>query len=296
MMRDLALLMPLALALAITVVVTAWHRRLPPQVATRFVSAGLVVVALVAVPTSAVLTMAFLAHMPIIGSGFRWCSQVFGLHGAISPWVGIPSLTLFVGGIVRCGLLLRQHRRLGRLVLADSDTIHIVESRKSFAVTLPGDRRSIYVSRPLWDLLDDAERSVVIEHERAHLRHRHHRYVIRAEVAAALVPPLRALTRRVTYSIERWADEVTARAVGDRLLVAATLGKVALHSSGHEPLTAGFAGLGVASRMRALLDPPRPTLGRGRVMGLLGTLVFAGGLGVVQLHHLEYFLGVLCPH
>jgi hypothetical protein len=76
------------------------------------------------------------------------------------------------------------------------------------------------------DLLDEDEQRIVLAHERAHAHYRHDRYLLAAEPAAAALPPLRALARRVNYSIERWADEAAAAICGDRRLVAITLGKV----------------------------------------------------------------------
>lgn len=138
------------------------------------------------------------------------------------------------------------------------------------------------------------EQRIVVAHERAHARYRHDRYLLTAELAAAVLPPLRALARRVSYSIERWADEAAAATCGDRRLVAVTLGKVALQTN--PPTVAGFSGLGVASRMGALLDPPIPNPHRGQLRALWASLVVIGGFSVYQLHHLERLLTALCPH
>jgi Zn-dependent protease with chaperone function len=144
------------------------------------------------------------------------------------------------------------------------------------------------------ELLDPDERRVVIAHEQAHARHRHDRYLLTAELAAAALPPLRAITRRVNYSIERWADEAAARACGDRELVAVTLGKVALHSS---PATvAGFNGLGVAARMRALMAPPIEAPPRSRLAAMWSSLAVTAAFSAYQLHHIERLVTALCPH
>jgi hypothetical protein len=102
------------------------------------------------------------------------------------------------------------------------------------------------------------------------------------------------LARRVTYSIERWADEAAAAVCANRQLVAITLGKVALQTS--PPTVAGFSGLGVASRMSALLEPPVPTPHRGLLVGLWASLAVTAGFSLYQLHHLELLLTALCPH
>jgi len=161
-------------------------------------------------------------------------------------------------------------------------------------VTLPGRAGQIVISTAMVDLLDDDEQRIVIAHERAHARYRHDRYLLTAELAAAALPPLRGLARRVNYSIERWADEAAAAVCGDRELVAVTLGKVALQT---QPATvAGFSGLGVASRMGALLQPPIPHPHRAHVLALWSSLAITAGFSVYQLHHVEQLLTALCPH
>lgn len=282
---------PLLVACVIVAFATSAHRRLPPRLAARFVTVALVLIAVAALPTALVVAIAFLAHAPVVGFGFEWCAQVIGLHGSVPAWIGVPTVALIALGAVRTIRLLRQHRQF-RLHVAEP--IHIADSDTPYAVTLPGRAGQIVMSSAMVDLLDDSEQRIVIAHERAHARYRHDRYLLVAEVIVAALPPLRALAKRITYSIERWADEAAAAVCGDRQLVAITLGKVALHSS--PPTVAGFSGLGVASRMSALLEPPVPTPHRALVAGLWSSLAVTAGFSLYQLHHLEMLLAVLCPH
>jgi hypothetical protein len=286
-----SLAFPLLLTLTVAAIATSAHRRLPPRLATRFVTIALVLVVVAALPTALMFALAFLAHTPLVGLGFRWCAEAFGIHDAVPAWVGVPSLALIGVGAARTVRLLRQHRALR---LDDSRPIHIANSHKPYAVTLPGRAGQIVISTAMVDLLDDDEQRIVIAHERAHARYRHDRYLLTAELAAAALPPLRGLARRVNYSIERWADEAAAAMCGDRELVAVTLGKVALQTN---PATvAGFSGLGVASRMGALLQPPIPNPHRVHVVTLWSSLAVTAGCSVYQLHHLERLLTALCPH
>jgi hypothetical protein len=150
------------------------------------------------------------------------------------------------------------------------------------------------ISTAMIELLDDDEQRIVIAHEEAHARFRHDRYLLTAELAAAALPPLRPLARRVTYSIERWADEAAAVVCGDRRRVAVTLGKVALQA---QPATvAAFSGLGVAARMGALLEPPVGRPHRSQILVLWSSLGVAAIFGLYQLHHLERLFTALCPH
>jgi Peptidase family M48. len=98
-----------------------------------------------------------------------------------------------------------------------------------FAV--PAMRGRIVASRPLLAALPSDERRAVLAHETAHLRHRHHRYRLAAELAAAVNPLLRPLVPAVEYATERWADEVAAEVVGDRTVVARALARTGLRAA-----------------------------------------------------------------
>ncbi len=286
-----SLAFPLLVTLGLAAITTSAHRRLPPRLAARFVTIALVLVVVAALPTALMVAVAFLAHAPVVGIGFQWCAQAIGLHGSVPPWIGVPVLALLVTGGVRSLRLVRQHRAL-RMDFAHR--IHIAPSHKPYAVTLPGRSGQIVLSTAMVDMLDSDERRIVIAHEEAHARYRHDRYLLAAELAAALLPPLRALARRVSFSVERWADEAAVAACGDRRLVAVTLGKVALQS--HPPTVAGFSGLGVAARMEALLAPPVPDPHRSRIFLMWSSVAVTAAFSLYQLHHLEQLVLALCPH
>lgn len=284
-----SLAFPLLTTLGVAAVATSAHRRLPPRLAARSVTLVIVFVVTAALPTALVVAIAFLAHTPLVGVGFQWCAQALGLHSTIPAWVGLPVLMLLSVGAVRTVRLVREHRALRS---DEAMPIQVAHSHKPYAVTLPGRAGQIVISTAMVELLDDDERRIVVAHEEAHARYRHDRYLFTAELAVAVLPPLRALARRVNYSIERWADEAAAAVCGDRERVAVTLGKVALQTS---PRTvAGFAGLGVASRMGALLAPPVPDPGRSQLFVLWSSLAVTAGFSVYQLHHVQRLLIALC--
>lgn len=286
-----ATVLPLLITLVIAAVATQTHRRLPPQLAARFAAVALVVVTLAALPTLLMVALAFLAHAPVVGVGLEWCAQAIGIHAAVPPLIGVPALVAIAAATVRTARLVRQLRSLcGH----GANDVHVLPSHTPYALTLPGKSGPIVISTALIDLLDDSERRVVLAHERAHADHRHDRYLLVAELAAAVLPPLGVLSRRLKFAIERWADEAAARACGDRELVALTLGKVAVQANA--PLVAGFAGLGVAARMRALLAPPVRRPPEAQVLALWSLLVVSTGFAAYQLHHLERLLVALCPH
>jgi Zn-dependent protease with chaperone function len=287
----IALALPLSICAVIVVAATTAHRRLPPALATRFVTIALVVLLVAALPTVLIVAVSFLAHAPVVGIGFEWCAHAIGVHGSVPPWIGVPALVLVVVGLVRAGRVLVEHRRFRS---DDARPVHVVGSDRPYAVTLPGKAGQIVLSTAMIELLDDDERRIVIAHERAHARHRHDRYLLTAELVAAVLPPLRTLARRVNYSIERWADEAAVVVCGDRHRVAMTLGKVALQT--HPSTVASFGGLGVASRVGALLAPPVCRPRRSHLVALWSALGVAALFSAYQLHHLERLVAALCPH
>jgi len=104
----------------------------------------------------------------------------------------------------------------------------IVPRQAIEAYALPGAPGRIVVSGRLLAALDERGRSALLAHEQAHLSGRHHLFTTAAHLAAAANPLLLPVARAVDYTVERWADESAASVTGDRRLVAATIGRVAL--------------------------------------------------------------------
>lgn len=298
-----SLAFPLAAAVVIAALAASVHRRLPPRLATRFIVVSLGAIAVAAIPTVALVALAFLAHVPVVGLGFQWCAQAIGLHDSVPWWLGVVAVAVLVLGAARSIRLWREHRAfrvdVGRPPYVASDAV-------PFAVTLPGRAGQIVISSAMIEMLDEDEQRVVIAHERAHARYRHDRYVFVAQLAAAAIPPLRHLAQRVVYSVERWADEAAAAVCGDRQLVAVTLGKVALRANDVRApgraawwgrgASSQFGGFGIASRMEALLAPPvhRPRVAS--IAAVWSSVLAVMVLSAYQLHHLERLVGALCPH
>jgi Zn-dependent protease with chaperone function len=150
--------------------------------------------------------------------------------------------------------VLRSWRRLRS---PRSDGFEIVPSDSLFAYTLPG-RGRVIVSSGLVRTLEPEELAIVLAHEVAHALHRHDRYVLTAELGAALVPFVHPLRRRLLFALERWAEEAAVACVqGDRPKVARTLARVALVDEAVPAAAVGIAWLGVAGRFEALLGQKR---------------------------------------
>ncbi|MEP7114280.1 MAG: M56 family metallopeptidase, partial [Ilumatobacteraceae bacterium] len=236
-----SILFPLAVAMVLAILVTAAHRRVPPVVAAKAVTVTLAVVATAAAPTLWIVSLGYVTHLPLLGGRLDWCAKAFGARDPIPGWVGLPTLVLTAAGVVRARAVIAAHRRLRQ---DHPGTVEIADHARPFAFTLPGRGGHVVLSSGLLELLDKAEQGVVLAHEQAHARHRHDRYLLVAQLAAAIMPLLRPLAGRLQFSLERWADETAVAHCGDRGFVARTLGKVALRSI--TPVGAmSFAGLGV---------------------------------------------------
>lgn len=152
----------------------------------------------------------------------------------------------------------RTRRRAGRALDGLPGTsVAVLPDPSPYASWGRGGR--VVVSTAVLSGLDAPERRALFTHERAHLTVRHHRYLLVADLAARANPFLRPLRTAVLYTVERWADEVAARAVGSRRTVARAIGKAALVSGGAPaPTLAGFAEPGPVPRRVAALLAPAP--------------------------------------
>ena len=155
------------------------------------------------------------------------------------------------------------HRSLWALCDATSaQELVVISAPEPQAIALPGrrgQRGRVLVTSGMLSVLDDAERSVLLAHERAHLRERHSRQRAIVESAAALNPLLRRTRDTVAFLLERCADEAAADAVGSRPLAARSLAKAALATSAHQRGQAlAFHRLAVTTRVAALRVAPPP--------------------------------------
>lgn len=284
------LLMPLAVAVALALIVAGTHRRLPPRMATRVLIAALGAVVLAAIPTVWVLSVGYLTHLPLLGGQLHWCAKTLGVHESIPMWAGLPATAVTVLGAARARRVVRRYRRSRWDLPGD---VAITPHADAFAYTLPGRGGQIVLSHGITELLDADETSVVLAHEAVHAKYRHDRYILVARIASAMLPIVRPLASRLNYSLERWADEEAAAVCGDRGLVAETLGKVALHGIAVDAVPA-FAGLGVIARVKSLLDPPVGAPRPIAMSAMWACLLAVTASAVTQLHHLGALASALC--
>lgn len=192
------------------------------------------------------------------------------LQDPVPVLVGVAAAVLLIFGAVRVVRVLRARRATNRELRAVCSScadgeLAVVALDAPHAFAVPGRPGRILITRGLLSALDGDERRVVLAHERAHLRGRHHWLRAATEVCAAVNPVLIPVREAVAFLVERCADEHAAAVTGSRELVARALTKAALAggasgtTSSVWPAALTFARCGVSARVAALhSDPPRP--------------------------------------
>lgn len=286
------LLLPGVLAVVASFSAAAAHRRLRPSAAAPVLTFVSIATALAVLWSLVLLAIGFLAHVTWLTSLAAWCRTVGLAHDAVPPAAGLASLMLLVAmgaSLLRTGY---RFRRDARNVESDTELV-VVPTAKPMAYAVPGRRGHIVVSSGMLRALDDDERRVLLAHERAHLRLRHHLYIRLTDLSASAVPLLAPLAARVRFATERWADEAAADEVGDRRLVARAVARAALLSAEHPLPAMAFGGLGVPARVDALLEPRRLPA----TLTLLSVTTVASSAvagSTLQLHHLLAFATKVC--
>jgi Zn-dependent protease with chaperone function len=224
------------------------------------------------------------------------------LQDPVPKLIGVTAVVLLIFGVVRVARVLRARRATTRELRAvcnscGSGELAVVALDAPHAFAVPGRPGRILVTRGLLSALDGDERRVVLAHERAHLRSRHHWLRSATEVCAAVNPVLIPVREAVAFLVERSADEHAAAVTGSRELVARALTKAALASEAAGrvrvwPAALPFAGCGVSARVAALRsDPPRPEpLVPSSVLALGVTTAIAAVQATIAFYQLIYWL------
>lgn len=133
----------------------------------------------------------------------------------------------------------------------------VLDSPRAVAYCVPGRPAAIVLSTGALALLDPAQLTAVLAHERAHLAARHHALISLARALALTFPAVPLFTRapaEISRLAEMCADDASARRTGRHTLLTALLAMgtgaavppAALAAAGHE----------VTARVQRLLDPP----------------------------------------
>ncbi|MEV7725412.1 M56 family metallopeptidase [Streptomyces sp. NPDC087917] len=195
--------------------------------------------------------------------------------------------TLLVRAADRRRRRLRQAR--GLAARSDGELVVLADDHPD-AYALPGRPGRIVVTTGMLRALSAPEREVLLAHERAHLKDRHHLFTAVVDLAGLCHPGLRALREPLAYAVERSADESAATSVGDRRLTARAIGRAAL--AARTSSTAGRPRPGAAlaatagpvpKRVAALLGDhrlekaARPLVRRAAAAALLTCLALSAG-------------------
>lgn len=138
-----------------------------------------------------------------------------------------------------------------------SDDVVLIEDDAPDAFSVPAAGGAVVITTGLAHALPVAELRVVIAHERAHLRYRHHFWVHCAEIAAIVNPLISPAVATTRHAAERQADEFAARP--DRGVAMQAVARVAVlcsrASRGNTELSLAAGGGDVVRRVRALAEP-----------------------------------------
>jgi hypothetical protein len=272
--------------------------RMPPKLATRLLLAAGLTSAVTSLVALALLVATLVGQVPLVAAAGTWSREILHRYDPVSPVVaelaGAVLIALGVATTWTAGRWVRalRHVRRASRGLGGQGRLVVLDQPEPEAFALPprrGEQGRIVVSAGMLRILDAPGRRVLLAHEAAHLRHRHHRHRALAGLIAAANPMLATLPGAVHHLTERWADEEAAAVVADRDVAARTLARAAL-AAGAAGRRSPFDGVvqcfhrhGVPSRVRALLAgaPPR----RPFAALLLAMLVAGSLVSVLEAGH-----------
>jgi hypothetical protein len=249
-------------------------------------------------------TISLAAGFLLLEASFVVCAAALVVPGTPHFFPGAPAgaviatvgAVVLPGGTIWGALSLRRTRRslrpeawIGDRYQLDDITVVVLPTDREIAFALPGRMEMIILSRGLVELLDRNSLRAVIQHEVAHLRHHHSRYLA---VVAALEPlfryvrPLRDSLGILAHSVERWADDAAYSSRAERS--AARRAMLTLSDAERSVGVAAFSPVeSTSERLLALQRSPAPPrlLLRDALYGIIAcaSLVAAGALVVSEL-------------
>lgn len=274
-------------ALALVSLPAALHRsglRLPPA-EWAYASAGALVAALLLVHAALVTTVGLqlllLVDGPLSGA-------LAGHARHLSPGGPAAGIAAALAGTTQTVAVLgalRRTRRLRRLAAVESwigdhrrvenVEVVVVPGDEPVAHCSPSGAGQVVVSESLMHYLDPAEVAAVVRHEAAHLRHRHHRFLWVAELADRSLPRLSGPSvKLLRRSVEQWADDDAAAAIGGREPLRSAL----VHLCARTHRTLG----GIDERVARLSRPVQPPRLSARIAAVVPIAGLAG-IGLATL-------------
>lgn len=216
-----------------------------------------------------------------------WSSVQHGSPPKVEEGAGALGLAFLVALAIRIGLVgaragaqrrrvREEHIELLRMAARRDGTAPVIlwlSHDRPLAFSLAGRHRVVVATEGLARHLDHREVSAVLEHERAHLRGRHHLLVAGAEVLAAAIPcvPLfRQARRAVPELVELAADVAAVRRCGAAVVRSALVAVVA-HGAPENSLAMARDAVEVRLARLARVGPPVGRLRRMLACGLAGS-------------------------
>ena len=257
--------LPLVLPLTAWPIARLAEQRLHPRRATVLLTIVAGVLAVCSTVCLGLLMVVGTAQLPGNPLPDAWSDEHVRAAVPFDEAAGLAAIPTLGAVVAACARTLWTHwrvRRRAEQAVADMPTaVVVLPDTTPYAYALPArhtQRGRVVVSTGMLSCLNSPERRVLFAHERAHLAGHHHRYLLTVQLAAHANPFLKPLRKAVAYTVERWADEEAASAVGNRKLTARAIGKAALVTR-HTP-TAALAHLAqpgpIPRRIHALLQPP----------------------------------------
>lgn len=200
------------------------------------------------------------------------CSRVLGplvTGGPVVTWTAAAAAAALPAAAVVATVRARRLRQrlAGDLWLGDErelagHAVVLLPVDRPIAISFRAPQAVIVLSQGLVDRLDNDELVAVVDHEAAHLAHRHQRLqAVRVAVAPTLgrLPIIRRSVAALDLALERSADEAAAGHDPNRR---AALRRSLLALAGLAPVPGAVAGFAdaetLAARVRALDEPPAP--------------------------------------
>ena len=296
------MLTALCLSLIVPLIAGLSARRLaewlPPRSATWLLAGSAVALAGASTIMLGLLMLAAAVRIPLVAEfGHMSVARVIP-HDPMPLPFGLAAAVLLAAAALaalwvawrRVTALVAAHRQGRRL--PGTGQVVVVTDEAADAYAVPGWPGRIVVTSGMMLALGQAERRVLLAHERAHVSGNHYLFTAAARLAAAANPLLRPVSDAVGYCVERWADERAATATGDRALAARAIARAALAAAATpqrrpEPVLGvatvpdGLRGAGVMPRRVAALlrPPPRARLA---LLAVAVALVMVCGLAVLE--------------
>lgn len=285
---DFTVYLPLFLGFTLAAVTPRIARLLPPRTGAWVLSAAAVTASASCAVSLCMIAFTGLGRTSFVAHEGHWSANEWRRSDPVGVWTAAIAgavfalcLAMFIHACLRELSARRQVDRLSK-GFGHDDLLVFVDDDQPHAYAVGGRRPRIVISRGLLRSLEPAERRALLSHETAHVRHRHHLHLLVLRLAAAINPLLRPFVPAGALTVERWADEETAVAVGDRTLVAKALLRAALAGAEHARLPHGVLAHStgdVPRRVTALMQaPPRPrwSVTAAASMLLVATIVAQG--------------------